>query len=102
MRRPADKGAGVISRVVSGRAVGTSKRTVDRWQDRFITHGLAGLQRDATRRGRKPLAAPQESAEATLLDRPHPGGSRPAISKISASRRPPKKSRAAPKKTRRK
>src|SRR5258708_7286595 len=39
------------------RAVGKSKRTGDRGQARFITHGLAGLQRDATRRGPKPPLA---------------------------------------------
>src|SRR5712671_3150412 len=38
-----------VGKMAIVRAVGKSKRTVDRWQDRFITHGLAGLQRDATR-----------------------------------------------------
>jgi transposase len=55
------------------RAVGKSKRTVDRWQDRFITHGLAGLQRDATRRGRKPpLAASviEKVVHMTLHEKP--------------------------------
>src|SRR5258708_21914637 len=46
-----------VGKMAIVRAVGKSKRTVDRWQDRFITHGLAGLQRDATRRGRKPPLA---------------------------------------------
>src|SRR5260370_32580559 len=36
------------------RSVSKSKRTVDRWQDRYVAHGLAGLRRDATRPGRKP------------------------------------------------
>jgi transposase len=39
------------------RAVGKCKRTVDRWQERYLAHGLAGLRRDATRRGRKPPLA---------------------------------------------
>jgi hypothetical protein len=29
------------------RAVGKCKRTVDRWQERYMTRKLAGLQRDA-------------------------------------------------------
>ena len=33
------------------RAVGKSKVTVGRWQERYLARGLAGLQRDATRRG---------------------------------------------------
>jgi len=33
-------------------------RTVGRWQERYVSHGVAGLRRDATRRGRKlPLTA---------------------------------------------
>ena len=39
------------------RGVGKCKRTVDRWQERYLARGLAGLQRDATRRGRKPPLA---------------------------------------------
>ena len=39
------------------RAVGKCKRSVDRWQERYITAGLGGLKRDATRRGRKPPLA---------------------------------------------
>src|SRR6267142_3235248 len=46
-----------VGKMAIVRAVGKSKRTVDRWRDRFITHGLAGMQRDATRRGRKPPLA---------------------------------------------
>lgn len=44
-------GAGKMAVV---RAVGKSKRTVGRWQDRYVSHGIVGLRRDATRRGRKP------------------------------------------------
>lgn len=39
------------------RAVRKCKRTVDRWQKRYMALGLAGLKRDATRRGRKPPLA---------------------------------------------
>src|SRR5436190_16042373 len=43
-----------VGKMAIVRAVGKCKRTVDRWQERYVAHGLAGLQRDATRRGRKP------------------------------------------------
>jgi transposase len=36
------------------RAVGKSKVTVARWQERYLTIGITGLRRDATRPGRKP------------------------------------------------
>jgi transposase len=40
------------------RAVGKSKVTVGRWQERYLARGIGGLQRDATRPGRKaPLSA---------------------------------------------
>jgi hypothetical protein len=38
------------------RAVGRSKVTVARWQERYLAKGLDGLRRDATRPGRKPRA----------------------------------------------
>ena len=44
-------GAGTMAIV---RAVGKSKRTVGRWQERYLALGAAGLCRDATRPGRKP------------------------------------------------
>ena len=47
-------GAGKMAIV---RAVGKCKRSVDRWQERYITAGVGGLKRDATRRGRKPPLA---------------------------------------------
>jgi transposase len=62
-----------VGKMAIVRAVGKSKRTVDRWQDRFVTHGLAGLQRDATRRGRKPpLAASviEKVVHMTLHEKP--------------------------------
>jgi transposase len=55
------------------RAVGKCKRTVDRWQERYLARGLAGLQRDATRRGRKaPLTAAviERVVAMTLHERP--------------------------------
>lgn len=40
------------------RAVGISKVTVSRWQERYLAKGVAGLRRGATRPGRKsPLSA---------------------------------------------
>jgi transposase len=36
------------------RAVGKSKRTVGRWQERYAAQGVEGLRRDASRPGRKP------------------------------------------------
>src|SRR6185312_7237081 len=36
------------------RATGKTKRTVYRWRDRYVAQGVAGLERDATRPGRKP------------------------------------------------
>src|SRR5258708_30204936 len=44
-------GAGKMAIV---RAVGKCKRTVDRWQRRYMARGLAGLKRGATRRRPKP------------------------------------------------
>src|SRR5260370_34680921 len=43
-----------VGKMAIVRAVGKGKRTVERWQERYVERGLAGLQRDATRRGRKP------------------------------------------------
>jgi transposase len=44
-------GAGTMAIV---RAVGKSKRTVGRWQERYVEKGVEGLRRDASRPGRKP------------------------------------------------
>jgi transposase len=44
-------GAGTMAIV---RAVGKSKRTVGRWQERYVEKGVEGLKRDASRPGRKP------------------------------------------------
>ena len=45
------QGAGVTAIV---RATGKTKRTAYRWRDRYLACGVAGLERDATRPGRKP------------------------------------------------
>ena len=58
------------------RAVGKSKRTVARWRERYITHGIAGLRRDASRPGRKPpLTAAQikRVVDMTLHEKPPAG-----------------------------
>ena len=44
-------GAGTMAIV---RALGKSKRTVGRWQERYLAQGIEGLRRDASRPGRKP------------------------------------------------
>ena len=67
------------------RAVGMSKVTVARWQERYLAKGIAGLRRDASRPGRlKPLSA--ESIERvvhkTLHEKP-PGSTRWSIRKMA-------------------
>src|SRR6185312_2303519 len=55
------------------RGSGTSKTAVWRWQERFMTEGVAGLLRDKTRPSRiAPLGAEVEEAvvSATLSDLP--------------------------------
>src|SRR5580692_10095177 len=62
-----------VGKMAIVRAVGKCKRTVDRWQERYVARGLAGLQRDATRRGRKPpLAAAmiERAVKMTLHEKP--------------------------------
>src|ERR1700680_4283135 len=62
-----------VGKMAIVRAVGKCKRTVDRWQERYVARGLAGLQRDATRRGRKPpLAAAmiERAVKMTLHENP--------------------------------
>ncbi len=36
--------------------LGTERRTVSRWRERFAKHGFAGIEKDAPRGGRKPTA----------------------------------------------
>jgi transposase len=69
------------------RAVGTSKVTVARWQERYLAKGLAGLRRDATRPGRKPpLSAEtiQQVVHRTLHEKP-PSGTHWSIRKMAAA-----------------
>jgi transposase len=63
-------GAGVMA-IVAG--TGTCKRTVNRWCDRYIECGIAGLRRDATRPGRKPplsAAVIERVVDMTLHQKP--------------------------------
>ena len=58
------------------RTVGTSKVTVSRWQERYLTTSIAGLRRDATRPGRKPpLSADtiKQVVDRTLHEKPLAG-----------------------------
>jgi len=58
------------------RAVGMSKVTVSRWQERYLAKGITGLRRDATRPGRKPpLSAEtiQQVVHKTLHEKPPAG-----------------------------
>jgi len=69
------------------RAVGTSKVTVARWQERYLAKGIAGLRRDATRPGRKPpLSAEtiQQVVHKTLHEKPL-GGTHWSIRKMAAA-----------------
>ena len=62
-----------VGKMTIVRAVGKCKRTVDRWQERYVARGLTGLQRDATRPGRKPpLAASviERVVKMTLREKP--------------------------------
>jgi transposase len=55
------------------RAVGESKPSVWRWQKRYLAQGIGGLQRDATRPGRKPALTAEviaEVVEKTLREKP--------------------------------
>jgi len=58
------------------RATGKTKRTVYRWRDRYVAQGVAGLERDATRPGRKPplsAAAIERVVNMTLHEKPASG-----------------------------
>jgi transposase len=55
------------------RAVCKSKPSVWRWQERYLAQGIGGLQRDASRPGRKPPLTAQviaEVVEKTLREKP--------------------------------
>jgi transposase len=62
--------AGVMAIV---RATGKCKKTVNRWRQRYIARGVAGLRRDGTRPGRKKPLSPEQIArvvEMTLREKP--------------------------------
>lgn len=62
-----------VGKMAIVRAVGKCKRTVDRWQERYMAQGLAGLKRDATRPGRKPplpASVIERVVEMTLHQKP--------------------------------
>jgi transposase len=69
------------------RAVGTSKVTVARWQERYLAKGITGLRRDATRPGRKPPLSAQtieQIVHQTLHEKP-PGSTHWSIRKMAAA-----------------
>ena len=58
------------------RATGKTKRTAYRWRDRYVAQGAAGLERDATRPGRKPplsAAVIERVVNMTLHEKPASG-----------------------------
>lgn len=60
------------------RELGTSAGTAALWRRRFLSHGVAGLTKEAPRPGRPPLVSPStiESVVRTTVDRPPPAGVR--------------------------
>jgi transposase len=67
------QGAGVTAIV---RATGKTKRTAYRWRDRYLERGVAGLERDASRPGRKPplsAAVIERVVNLTLNEKPPAG-----------------------------
>ena len=76
------EGAGLTAIV---RATGKTKRTAYRWRDRYVERGIEGLERDASRPGRKP-PLPAEAIERvvhmTLNERP-PGGTHWSVRKLA-------------------
>ena len=67
------QGAGLTAIV---RGTGKTKRTVYRWRDRYVAHGVTGLERDATRPGRKPplsAAEIERVVNMTLHEKPASG-----------------------------
>jgi transposase len=58
------------------RAVGMSKVTVGRWQERFLAKGIADLRRDGTRPSRKPplsVGTIEQVVQKTLHEKPSAG-----------------------------
>lgn len=75
-------GAGTMAIV---RAVGKSKRTVGRWQERYLECGTEGLRRDASRPGRKPplgAATIQRVIDMTLHEVP-PGATHWSVRRMA-------------------
>ena len=67
------RGAGVTAII---RATGKTKKTAYRWRDRYLAGGAAGLERDATRPGRKPpltAATIERVVNLTLHEKPPAG-----------------------------
>ncbi len=76
------QGAGVTAIV---RATGKTKRTVYRWRERYLERGVAGLERDASRPGRKPplsAATIERVVHMTLHDKP-PAGTHWSVRKLA-------------------
>ena len=76
------QGAGVTAII---RATGKTKRTAYRWRDRYLARGVAGLERDATRPGRKPpldAATIERVVNMTLNEKP-PGGTHWSLRKMA-------------------
>jgi transposase len=78
------QGAGVAATV---RATGKTKRTAYRWRDRYLARGIAGLERDATRPGRKPpleAATIERVVNMTLNEKP-PGRTHWSLRKMATA-----------------
>ena len=77
------QGAGVTAIV---RATGKTKRTAYRWRERYLEGGVAGLERDASRPGRKPPLSAETIArvvDMTLQEKP-PAGTHWSVRKLAA------------------
>jgi transposase len=76
------QGAGVTGII---QATGKTKRTAYRWRDRYLARGVGGLERDATRPGRKqPLdAATIERVVAMTLNEKPPGSTHGSLRKMA-------------------
>jgi transposase len=76
------EGAGVTAIV---RATGKTKKTAYRWRERYVARGVAGLERDASRPGRKPpldAATIERVVNMTLHEKP-PAGTHWSVRKLS-------------------
>ncbi len=76
------EGAGVTAIV---RSTGKTKRTAYRWHERYLERGIAGLERDASRPGRKPplsVATIERVVHMTLHETP-PAGTHWSVRKLA-------------------